>query len=122
MSYSDHPKLRSTGYSQTNAAKPAVAAGAGAGTGPTVSLTGRDEFGTVSITAGTTPAAGTLATITFATPYTVAPVASVIENDSNATQLGVYCTATTTTLTISGRTAGTATNVYLINYVVTGGV
>lgn len=106
------------------AAAPTVAAGAGAGTSPTVALaTGSsDEFGTVTITAGTSPAAGTLATVTFSEAYPSTPaVALVFENDSQATQLGVYATVSTTALTIKGRTAGTLSDAYIISYIVVGG-
>lgn len=101
---------------------PTVAAGSAAGTSPTVTVTGTDECGVVSVTAGTTPGTGTLATVTFSEAYQTAPaVALVAENDTAATQLGVWCTVSTTALTIKCRTAGTAAVVYLINYVVVGG-
>lgn len=107
----------------TQVGSTAVAAGAGAGTSPTVALVSgsSDEFGTVSVTAGSTPATGTLATVTFAEPYAATPFATVAENDSQATQLGVYCTVSTTALTIKGRAAGTQSDVYLVNYRVVGG-
>jgi hypothetical protein len=54
---------------------PTIAAGTGAGTGPTISITGTDRAGVISLTAGTSPA-GTLATIftvTFSTAFATAP-------------------------------------------------
>lgn len=101
---------------------PTVAAGTAAGTSPTVTVTGTDECGVVSVTAGTSPGTGTLATITFSDAYATTPaLALVTENDSAATQLGVWCMVSTTALTIKCRTAGTGAAVYLINYVVVGG-
>jgi len=121
MSYSTLPHLRSNAASQAQTAAPTKAAGAAAGTSPTIAVTGSDESGVVSITAGTSPATGTLVTLTFQKPYAVAPTAFVVENDSQATQLGVYCTVSTTALTIKCRTAGTQSDVYLINYLLVGG-
>lgn len=108
------------------ATSPTVAAGAAAGTSPTVSLGSgsSDEFGTVSVTAGTgSPAAGTLATVTFALPYATTPALGLaFENDSEATQLGVYATVSTTALTIKTRTAVAASaDVYSISYLIVGG-
>lgn len=55
----------------TSAAVPTLAAGAGAGTSPTLALVsgGNDLFGTLQITTGTTPTAGaTIVTVTFNSP------------------------------------------------------
>lgn len=121
MSYADHPHLRATGYSEANSAKPSVAAGAAAGTSPTVSNTGADERGQVTVTAGSTPTTGTLVTVTFATPYAVAPDAVVVSHSDSVGNLALYASATTTALTIGCHTAPTATDVYKISYVVVGG-
>jgi len=55
-------------------ATPTIAAGAGAGTGPTISVTGTDLAGYITITTGTLPTlSAAIATITFALPYSSAP-------------------------------------------------
>lgn len=115
-------RLRSDAYSENSALKPSVAAGAGAGTGPTgLANTGRDEFGTVSVTAGTSPAAGTLFTVTFAKPYAIAPDAVLVSaaDSATATVGGFYASATTTALTIG--THGTPAGTMKLNYLVVGG-
>ena len=88
-------------------AAPAVAVGAGAGTGsPAVSVAGTDEHGVLTITAGTSPAAGTLVTVTFAEPFAKAPVVvGLVAGDNNSSGAGLYASATTTVLTISARAA-----------------
>ena len=48
---------------------PAIAANAAAGSGPAVSVSGNDVRGTITITTGTSPAAGDLATITYHASY-----------------------------------------------------
>lgn len=125
MSYSDLPHLRSNAASIARAAKPTVAVGAGAGTGATASLTnGTDQHGAVSVTTGSAGwAAGTLATVTFATPYTVAPYAvSVDAGDANSTKLFLYATVTNTALTLSVATPATgASQVFVIYYTLFGG-
>jgi hypothetical protein len=45
---------------------PTIAAGAGAGGSPTVTVAGTDRAGTVTVVVGSSPAAGVLATVTFA--------------------------------------------------------
>lgn len=54
-----------------NSATPTIAAGTGAGTSPTLSISGTDQDGLITVTTGTTPS-GTgaiIATITFSFPY-----------------------------------------------------
>jgi hypothetical protein len=60
-------------------ATPSVAAGTGAGTGPTISITGTDLSGFVTVTIGTSPAGSNaiIATVTFATAYGSAPIVQV---------------------------------------------
>ncbi len=53
---------------------PTIAAGVGAGTSPTIAISGTDLSGNITITTGTLPtAASTVATITFNTAYGVTP-------------------------------------------------
>jgi len=120
MSYNDLPHLRSNAYSEGVAAKPTVAAGSAAGSGPTgLSNTGRDEFGTISVTTGSSGiGTGTLFTLTFAQPYSVAPDV-VLVNDNGA--LDAYASATTTTLTISAKNTTVVSTPYKISYLVIGG-
>lgn len=110
-------RLRSDAFSEASALKPGVAAGAAAGTSPSgLSNTGRDEFGTVSITAGSSPTTGTLFTVTFAKPYTIAPDAVIVSDNAG---MGASGAATTTTLTISAHSAPSGT--VKVNYAVIGG-
>jgi hypothetical protein len=120
---SNLPRLRSNAYAHLNSAKPVATAGAGAGTSPTITNTGADERGQVSVTVGTSPAAGTLVTLAFAHPYSVAPDAVIVSaNDSTTAASGVYyASATNTTLTI-GTHATTPAGALKLHYVVVGGV
>lgn len=107
---------------QSTNTKPSAAAGAGAGTSPTLATTGTDEFGTVTVTAGTSPAAGTLTTITFNKAFSTTPAAVLISaKDSASAALNPYASATTTTLTIGVQGAPTGAAVYNYYYSVVGG-
>lgn len=97
---------------------PTVAATAGAGTGASVgSRVGWDVGGSFALTAGTTPAAGSIATVTFGTALAAAPVSVVVSAIDNAgTVINVGAgTFSATGFTIYGP-ALTATHVYLISY------
>lgn len=53
---------------------PSIAAGTGAGTTPTVSISGSDQSGTITVTTGSTPSASaTVATITFGVSFVSTP-------------------------------------------------
>lgn len=59
---------------------PGIAAGAGAGTSPTISIVGTNTSGAIILTAGTAPSANaTLANITFTAPPGVVPTAIILQ-------------------------------------------
>lgn len=116
-------ELRSGHFIGQGPNAPTIAAGAGAGTSPTVSIAGNDACGAVSVTTGTLPTGtnAAIATITFATAYGFSPyVVLYPANAATATLSGVsmaFVTATTTTFVItSGTTALTAATAYKWNY------
>lgn len=103
-----------------NTGTPSIAAGAGAGTTPTVTLSNAtDMSGIVNVTTGTIPTGtnAVVATITFETAYGHAPNVVLYPNNANTAILSgvsmVYTTSTTTTFVItSGTTALTASTAY----------
>lgn len=81
---------------------PSIAAGAGAGTSPTISITGTDAAGVIQITPGASPSSNAVvATITFASAYAVAPVVVLYPRTANTANsngsIRMYTTSTTTT-------------------------
>lgn len=67
------------GHVVSGGTAPGIAAGTGAGTLPTVSISGTDLRGTITITTGTGPAASaTVATITFNNAFAAVPGAVII--------------------------------------------
>lgn len=107
----------------TQAAAPTVASGAGAGTSPTVTVVAgsTDEFGTLSVAAGSSTAAGILGTITFANAYKTAPNVVLTAQDVNSAAAGLYATTTATTLVIKATSAVTASQTTKINWHAVGG-
>jgi len=102
---------------------PSVAAGAQAGVGATASVVGDDTAGTVTITTGTAPAAGVLATLTFAAPWvSTAPFVAALAKTAGGAVLQVYASTTTTALTISVGAVPTASVTYSFDYQAVGSV
>lgn len=107
---------------------PTIAAGTGAGTTPTVSITGTDLAGYISVTTGTVPTlSATVVTITFNAAYGAAPRAVILTpaNSNTALLTGVtqvfvdQAGITTTTFAITaGTTALTGSTAYKFYYTV----
>jgi hypothetical protein len=93
---------------------PTVVAGAAAGTGPTVSVVGTDEVGTITVNVGTSPATGTLVTLTFNYAYANTPyVAGLVCRTASPS---VHGSTTTTTLVLTADVALTASTTYKFDY------
>lgn len=115
-------KVDKAGHLYGGGTAPAVAAGAGAGTTPTVALTGSDMAGKISITTGTLPTlSADVFTVTFNTAYASAPYVNFSPANAVTALLSgasmVYVTAATTTFKFTaGTTPLTAATTYLWNY------
>jgi hypothetical protein len=116
------------GRNFTGGTTPTIAAGAGAGTSPTVSLSNAtDAAGIISITTGATPSnASTVATITFSTAFAAAPrVVTITPCNAAAealTRKPYWGTVSTTAFTLDiGATALPASSgPYLFSFTVQG--
>jgi len=100
---------------------PSITASAGAGTGPTVSISGTDTSGEITITTGIAPVVNSpIANINFATSYPAVPKAILWPSEGNASALGFlpYVTSDTASFTINNAVSlgllGTTT--YKYNY------
>lgn len=93
---------------------PTIAAGTGAGTSPTISISGTDLAGEISLTTGTAPAANvTIATITFngtfaSTPFVIISPSSAAAADANVYVVRVSATQFQIAVTATALTAATA--------------
>lgn len=104
-------------------ATPTIAAGTGAGTGPTISITGVDSNGYISVTTGSAPAtSATIATVTFASSAYGSAPRTVILTPANAATAALAVAAqavviqanitTAVFVVTSGGTALAATTAY----------
>jgi hypothetical protein len=108
----------------TTGSTPSNAAGTGAGTSPTISVTGNDVAGYVTIATGTSPTAGgDIVTITFSSAITNTPKAIIISagNDNAAIETAKYyvdiATLGTTSFVIKNTASAlTASTTYKIFY------
>lgn len=105
---------------------PTITAGAGAGTGPTVSLTGGSNMwrGTCTVLTGTTPAAGLLCNVVFPTGIiptgaNVTPFVVIFAgNGAAAALVPIADLVSTTGFSINCENAPTATTTYTFSYLV----
>jgi hypothetical protein len=67
-------RIDKSGHHVTGGTAPSITAGTGVGTSPTVSVSGTDTNGVITVTTGASPAAGaTVASLNFAAAFTAAP-------------------------------------------------
>jgi len=79
------------GHIVTGGNTPAIVAGAAACTTPSVSVSGDDTSGTITVTTGTgCSAGGMLGTITFANPFAATPRISLTPGSAVAAGLNAY--------------------------------
>lgn len=103
---------------------PSIAAEAGAGTGPTVSLASgsTDTAGEIVVTTGTATTSGAFVTVTFASAYGTAPFVTLTPSDSATANIvidydaGWYVTRTTTGFTVNLNGAVNVSTEYKFNY------
>jgi len=105
------------GHIVTSGSTPTVTTGTAAGTGAVVAVTGTDTSGKLTLTLGSSAAAGNLANLTFAAAYSAAPNVVLTAGNNNAAQIQEYVTPTTTgfslnTATNTGLAAGQAYTFY----------
>jgi len=108
-----------------NSSAPTIAAGTGAGTGPTIAIVGNDLCLKVTLTTGTLPVvSATVFTVTFNAAYGAAPIPQMTGGNGAAASLNglsmVYPTTTTTTMVLnSDTTALTASTQYIWYFTLT---
>ncbi len=104
--------------------KPTIAAGTGAGTSPTITITGNDAAGQISVVAGSTPSASaTIGTVTFGTAFPTNSFVVITPANVGTAALAAdfYVTSTTSAFALKGgTTALTGSSTYLWNYHVLG--
>lgn len=108
--------LTVNGHVITGGSTPTIAAEAGAGTSPTVTIQGNDTSGIITVTTGTSPSAGDLATITFGSAYGAMPRVMLTPSNLNGSLLQDYYYASTSTFKLATGNAPTAGTTYSFAY------
>ena len=97
-----------------------LAAGAAAGTSPSIACATSHMCdgvtGTVTLTTGTSPTTGTLATLTFPSTHTNYANCTVMTESAGAVIMTNTWTESTTAITITANTALTASTAYTVKY------
>lgn len=88
--------LSLNGHIDAGGGIPGASAGGSIGSGGTVSASGSDTAGTITINTGSSASAGTLASITFAVAYNQTPHIVITPVGSSAASINYYVTRTTT--------------------------
>ena len=101
-----------------NGSVPSASAGTAVGIGGTVSVNGTDTAGTVNINTGSSPPAGNLAIVTFATKYAKTPYVVVTPIGSSAAGLQFYVTRNANGFTLATANAPPAGVSFNFDYVV----
>ena len=83
---------------------------------PTVTIDGNDTAGTITITTGANTSSGTLANITFNTPYGKAPRVILNADNSAMTNLKYFKASTPTAFTIQTVDSPTPNTTYQLDY------
>lgn len=102
----------------TGGPSPGVTRGGAVGAGGTVSISGTDVSGTVTINTGGGPSTGVLATVTFANAYTGTPRVVISPTSSAAASLDYYVTRSTTGFTVRTVSAPSASSTYVFDFFV----
>ena len=95
---------------------PGIARGSAAGGGGTVSLSGSDTSGSITVNTGSAPPAGCFATITFSTKFTNTPHIVITPIGSAAAGLQYYIDRTTSGFTLCAATAAAAGQSFGFDY------
>jgi len=93
------------GHIVTGGGTPTVAVGTTSGTGAAAAVTGTDTSGRLTVTLGASVTAGDLANLTFHAAYSITPNVTITAGDSNAGQIQLYVTPTTSGFSLSAATA-----------------
>lgn len=97
---------------------PTAVAEAAAGTGATVTVSGNDTAGTITIVTGSAPTPGDLAKITFKKPYTSVPRVNLTPTSAAAAGLEYFYEATPTDMRVKANSTPTAQKTYIYTYFV----
>lgn len=110
--------LNLTRHLTAGGATPSRSNGGALGSGGTVSVSGSDTAGTVTINTGSSPSVGCFTTITFVTKFNTTPHLSLTPTNASAADLGYYASRSTTNFSVCTTTVPPAGTTLLFDYIV----
>lgn len=108
-----------TRHIDTGGGLPSISSGTAVGAGGTVSISGNDVAGTVTINTGGGPPAGILANISFVNAYNNTPNVQITPIGSSGAGLNYYASRTTNGFSIGTINAPSASTTYTFDYFIT---
>jgi len=108
--------LQLTRHIDTGGGTPNIARGTAVGSGGTVSISGNDVAGTVTVNTGGSPPAGEFARITFRNAYNTTPNVQLTPANSNSGGLNYYVTRTASRFTVNTAGVPNASTTYVFDY------
>lgn len=100
----------------TGGPTPGVTRGGAVGSGGTVSISGTDASGTVTINTGGSPSSGTLAVVTFAQSYSGTPRVVITPTSAAGSNLDYYVSRTSSGFEIRSTSAPSSSSTYLFDF------
>jgi cytoskeletal protein CcmA (bactofilin family) len=97
---------------------PSRSGGSALGGGGTVSVSGTDTSGTVTINTGGSPGAGCFVTINFVNRFNTTPHVVISPSNSSAGTLSYYTNRSTTNFSVCTASSPSASTTYLFDYIV----
>ena len=97
---------------------PGAASGGAVGAGGTISISGNDIAGTVTINTGGSPSTGILATMNFVNAYTGTPRVVISPSNAAASTLDYYSSRSTTGFSIRTSNAPASSTTYVFDYII----
>lgn len=108
-----------TRHIDTGGGLPAISSGTAVGGGGTVSISGNDIAGTITINTGGGPPAGIFANVSFVNAYNSTPNVQITPIGSSTAALSYYATRTTNGFSIGTINAPSASTTYIFDYFIT---
>ncbi len=105
-----------TRHIDTGGGVPSISSGTAVGAGGTVSISGNDIAGTITINTGGGPPAGILANLSFVTAYNSTPNVQITPVGSSTAALSYYVTRTTNGFSVGTISVPSASTTYIFDY------
>lgn len=110
--------LQLTRHIDTGGGTPSISSSSAVGGGGTVSISGNDVSGTVTINTGGSPPAGIFAQITFRAAYNSTPRVQITPSNSAASMVDYYVSRNSNSFSIGTSSTPSASTTYTFDYLI----